>query len=143
MHFRGLRFFYTIGKLYTQTRYGKPCVFCFPWTKNQVPYMFPAQFLVLYWNLQSKVGFFDFYARYLGIIAFFWRIFHESECKKLIPSQFFIQQKVPKKLNNQRKSTFGLPRVQASHFGDPWIPADRGTWLFLALKLSQNSLFDC
>ena len=23
----GLRFFYTIGKLYTQTRYGKPCVF--------------------------------------------------------------------------------------------------------------------
>ena len=27
MHFRGLRYFYTIGKLYTQTRYGKPCVF--------------------------------------------------------------------------------------------------------------------
>ena len=30
----GLRFFYTIGKLYTQTRYGKPCVFLLSLNRN-------------------------------------------------------------------------------------------------------------
>ena len=102
--------------------------------------MFPAQFFLFYWNLHSELEFFIL-SLFFGIIAFFGHISNENECKKLILSQFFIKQKVPKKLKNQRKSTFQLLRVQASHFGETWADAGRGIQLFLALNQSQNHQF--
>ena len=86
--------------------------------------MFPAQFFLL--ESSFKVKIFHSKPVFFGIIALFGHISNENQCKKLILSQFFIKQKMPKKLKNQRKSTLGLPRVQASHFGETWADAGRG-----------------
>ena len=141
MHFRGLTYILYYKEIVHSNQVWKTlCLSAFSEQKFKCHTCFQLSFF--YWNLHSKLKFFILSLFFFGIIALFGHISNENQCKKLILSQFFILQKVPKKLNNQRKSTFGLPSVQASHFGDPWIQADRGTWLFLALKLSQNSLFD-
>ena len=142
MHFRGVTFFLYYREIVHSNQVWKTlCLSAFSEQKFKCHTCFQLSFF--YWNLHSKLKFFILSLFFFGIIALFGHISNENQCKKLILSQFFIKQKMPKKLKNQRKSTLGLPRVQASHFGETWADAGRGIQLFLALNQSQNHQFPC